>query len=78
MRVLFLLLLTGCTGGAGYTYSHISADGSSCSATVDSTRIVSGVAIKVTKDCALTVSAEKLDANADLVKVMGDLVNKIP
>jgi hypothetical protein len=71
-----LLLLTGCT--AGYTYTHVRPDGSSCSVTVDSSRVVQGAEIEILDDCSLSVTAQNLGADAELVRVMGVLVDKLP
>jgi len=66
------------SGNAGYTYSHINADGSSCVASVDSTRMLDGVTLAMSKDCQLKISIDKTSADAETTRLIGKLVDKIP
>ena len=74
--VLISLLLTGCM--ADYTYTHIRPDGSSCSVTVDSSRVVQGAEVQILDDCSLSVTAKTLSADAGLVEALNKTLDKIP
>jgi hypothetical protein len=86
LAIALLTTLTACagpngifgSGNAGYTYSHINADGSSCVASVDSTRMLAGVTLAMSKDCQLKISIDKTTADAETTRLMGKLVDKIP
>lgn len=82
-----VLLLSSCansgfgtaySGGAVYKYSHVMADGSSCTVDINSARDIAGGSLKVDERCQLISKAEDTSGIAATAGVFNALVSKIP
>lgn len=76
LLIALAISLTAC--GASYSYSHVSADGESCSLTILSAREVQAGDVRITKNCSLTGGADSLTTNDKTLEAMSVLINKIP
>lgn len=79
-----LATLTGCatspfgtatSGGANYSYSRTAAG--DCTVTINSAREIAGAQLMIDQNCSVTVTAQQA-GGADALRVIGDLVGKIP
>jgi len=71
-----MVLLSGC-GGAVYTYEHISADGSSCKASIASLRKFQGAGLSIDKDCTLNGGANSMKGGYGFIKSLIKLAGAI-
>lgn len=89
LSLLAVLLLAGCAtqgdqtapaGTAAYHYKKTTKSGS-CEMTITSARDIAGITATVDRNCAVTISAEKLTGEQmqiQMMNLLGHAIDKLP
>lgn len=80
IRITILILiftLTGCLANI-YTYENTTASGDKCKLTIISGKDIVGAGLKITKDCSLEGSADKLTVKKEAYDNIKTIIDKVP